>query len=51
MDLKKKIKEIEKKINDSPKQEWIEVDKNALEIEKYKIINSMSERTKSIYLN
>jgi hypothetical protein len=51
INLRKKIKEIEKKINDSPKHEWTEVDKNALEIEKNKIISSMSERTKSIYLN
>jgi hypothetical protein len=51
INLRKKIKEIEKKINDSPKHEWTEVDKNALEIEKNKIISSMSERTRSIYLN
>ena len=51
MDLKKKIKVIEKKINESPRHEWIEVDHKALEIEKNKIISSMSERTRDIYLN
>jgi hypothetical protein len=51
IEIRKKIKEVDKKINDLPRHEWIEVDQKALEIEKNKIISSMSERTHDIYLN
>jgi hypothetical protein len=51
LELKKKIKEIDIKIDSLPKQEWIEIDHKALEIEKNKVIDSMSSWTRDIYFN
>jgi hypothetical protein len=51
LEIKQKIKDINKKIDSLPKHEWLEIDKNAIEIEKNKIISSMSKATLDIYLN
>jgi len=51
LELKKKIKEIDIKIDSLPKHEWIETDHKALEIEKNKVIDSMSSWTRDIYYN
>jgi len=51
IELKKKIKDIDTRINEMPKTEWTDIDHAAVEIEKNKIITEMSDHTREIYLN
>jgi hypothetical protein len=49
--LKKKIKDIDFRINEMPKTEWTDIDHAAVEAEKNKIISEMTDHTREIYLN